>query len=82
MAPDQTQNASPAEAVREFLAAECPQLLEALSERGESYRLHQMSARDMFREYCIWNGLPGWSDTLLKVIAAAVKATGGGIDDV
>lgn len=41
----------------------------ALKERGHTVEtIEQMSAREIFGEYCTWHGLINWSDTLWDVM--------------
>ena len=44
---------------------------EALGERGISpERTSNMTGEEIFREYCQWHGLFGWSGTLWSVVMA------------
>ncbi len=36
--------------------------------------IRNMSVEEMFRAYCEWNGISGWSGTLLRVIDSIEKA--------
>jgi hypothetical protein len=37
--------------------------------------IRAMTAREFFSEYCNWNGLMRWGDTLFSVVEASQKAS-------
>ena len=57
-------------------------LLDALHDRGwDDIEIVGMDAETMFSEFCLWNGLVGWSATLLRMAKFVLESDDNAKED-